>query len=323
MASLTPDPYVDFLAQIATVASCCVILSPASSIVGVMRSSPTAKEIKGFMIPYGMLYAQSFLWVFYGIATLNPPIVRINCLGSAISLVYLVILANHYPEPERKLVQSTLGACVTAMVVFSLLTIGLKNPEDREWIFAWSAIVFNVFLIVAPLRSILEVMQSSSLEGYPLGLTVCGFFSCVLWGEYSIATHSLLYLMPNLMGIVVNGFQLAVVAWIYFRYGPAPATSLAEAEAEEAYKEFFQAAEGGMSAKNPTKQGRSLLRLLGDTPVNIDWSSGRIFGGPRSESLALAAQKPVLAPISRTQAAQWSSQPLLNTAGTRHGDCLL
>merc|ERR1719487_1982042 len=109
-SSVRPDPFVDNLALVATLASCCVIFSPLGSILTLMKSSPAAaaKDSKGLLLPYGMLFAQSFLWVFYGIATLNQPIVRINVLGTVISMTYLVILTKRAPEPERQVIQSAL-----------------------------------------------------------------------------------------------------------------------------------------------------------------------------------------------------------------------
>jgi len=207
--------YLDFLNTLGVFASCCCIFSPMGSMFKIMRYGASGKELMGLLIPYSLYFAQCFLWSFYGILTDHLAIAQINVLGTVMCLMYLIIMAQYAQLKDRVVLRPMVCLCVSTLFFVTMSCIVSLNQKKRLMVFSYSATFFAVCLNIAPMVQSLEVIRTKSLEGFPVALTVAGFISSSIWSEYSVAIHDYSYLLPNLLGVIMNGIQIAMVCWVY------------------------------------------------------------------------------------------------------------
>lgn len=217
--NIDQNPYVETIVQIALCASCFTIFSPMGSMFKIMRYGASGKEIMGLLVPYFMLFAQCYLWSWYGILLNNQSITRVNVLGTSMCLMYLVIMVSCAAPKDRVVLRSMVTLMVVMVVIASLMIASGFHMDKRKEMFSNVATFFAILLNVAPMTQMLEVVKTKNLDGYPVALTVAGFISSSLWSEYSIMIHAIPYLIPNLLSVIMNGIQIVVICWVYIKYG--------------------------------------------------------------------------------------------------------
>merc|ERR1719316_568650 len=177
----------------------------------------SGKELMGLLIPYSLYFTQCFLWSFYGILTDHLAIAQINVLGTVMCLMYLIIMAQYAQLKDRVVLRPMVCLCVSILFFVTMSCIVSFNQKQRLMVFSYSATFFAVCLNIAPMVQSLEVIRTKSLEGFPVALTVAGFISSGIWSEYSMAIHDYGYLLPNLLGVLMNGVQICIVCWVYYK----------------------------------------------------------------------------------------------------------
>merc|ERR1719387_1617659 len=110
-----------------------------------------------------------------------------------------------------------IGLCVTVLFLTTMSCLMSFGQKQRLLIFSWSATLFACLLNIAPMCQSLEVIRTKSLEGFPVALTVAGFIASGVWTEYSLAIHDYGYLLPNLLGVILNGIQISIICWVYYK----------------------------------------------------------------------------------------------------------
>jgi uncharacterized protein with PQ loop repeat len=189
------------------------------SMFSIMRYGASGKEIMGLLVPYFMLFAQCYLWSWYGILLSNQNITRVNVLGTSMCLMYLLIMVNYASPKDRVVLRPMVTLMVVMVVIASLMIASGFHLDRRKEMFSNVATFFAILLNMSPMAQILEVVKTKNLEGFPVALTVAGFISSSLWAEYSIMIHAIPYLIPNLLAVVMNGMQIVVICWVYAKYG--------------------------------------------------------------------------------------------------------
>merc|ERR1719161_3287764 len=169
----------------------------------------------GLLIPYSLYFTQCFLWPFYGILTDHLAIAQINVLGTTMCLMYLGIMANYAQLKDRVVLRPMVCLGVALLFLCSMGCLISCGQKQRLMVFSYSATFFAVCLNIAPMVQSLEVIRTKSLEGFPVALTVAGFISSSIWSEYSMVIHDYGYLLPNLLGVIMNGIQIGMVCWVY------------------------------------------------------------------------------------------------------------
>mmetsp|Transcript_15718 Transcript_15718/g.37947 ORF Transcript_15718/g.37947 Transcript_15718/m.37947 type:complete len:377 (-) Transcript_15718:109-1239(-) len=213
-------PVYNLLQAISTLgicASCFMIFSPLSTMFSILRTGRTGKESP---VPYFMLWAQAFFWIFYGVLTSHPDIVHINMLTAVMASAYLLILGCHANKEDRHIVQPLIIAGVMTAMGFSAWTLSLGEIYSEVRVFGQVAFVLNIIQGVAPTSLAIEAVRSKSLEGFPVALTAAGFVANTLWAQYAMLVHSTYYLIPNAVGSIFAAAQLAAVAYVHVFYGP-------------------------------------------------------------------------------------------------------
>lgn len=229
----TPTPEDRSLATLTAlsfVSSCICTFAPAGSVWRVVVNKATLTEVVGLALPYFCLFAQGYFWALYGVVVKSMEIADVNVLCSVVCLIYLSVLASFVDQegqegcPKDKqfafirdgsTVRTFLGIGCLALAVVSALILSVRNTTLQSELLAYTALCFNIGIFLAPMRQCVQALRTGSSEGFPLALTVAGFISCGLWGQYSILTHNFAYLIPNALGLLCNSIQIGIVAWVH------------------------------------------------------------------------------------------------------------
>jgi len=207
--------YLDFLNTAGVCASCCCIFSPMGSMFTIMRYGASGKELMGLLIPYTFYFIQCFLWSFYGILTDHLAIAQINVLGTVMCLMYLLIMANYAQLKDRVVLRPMVCLLIVVLLLVTITSLMMFGGTQRLKVFSYAATFFAVSLNIAPMVQSFEVVRTKSLDGFPVALTVAGFISSCIWSEYSWTIREYGYLLPNLLGVIMNGMQIWIVCWVY------------------------------------------------------------------------------------------------------------
>jgi len=208
-----------FVSTLAMIASCTVILSPMSFMIKVSNGKAVSDDMMLLLPSMVMMFVQAVLWTAFGFVTTRSCICHINMFGAIMAATYLRILAQGVDGSHQWKVGVMVNGVMIVTLVFVVVILALlHNVEVQERILSAVAIFFNMGLFVAPLGYLAEVFEMKKKPGnFPLGLTLCGFFSSVLWAQYAIMTRDWAYLVPNVLGIACNGLSLVIYTHLFIQ----------------------------------------------------------------------------------------------------------
>lgn len=237
----TMDESLATVTALSFVSSAIVTFAPMTSIFRVLNGEAKSEEVAGLAAPYFFLFAQGYFWALYGLVVGNADIAAINILGIVVAGFYLIALAGHEDpdEPQKTVddenllhrigtVRNLLGMSTLACGVISACNLSVEDQSLRSELLAYTALCFNMGMVLAPLRQCADALKKKAMEGFPVALTIANFMSCGLWAQYSALTHNMAYLVPNMLGLLCNGIQMCVVAWVYIWHGKSEEDPLRE-----------------------------------------------------------------------------------------------
>eukprot|EP00747_Dinoflagellata_sp_TGD_P023751 gnl/TRDRNA2_/TRDRNA2_130048_c0_seq1.p1 gnl/TRDRNA2_/TRDRNA2_130048_c0~~gnl/TRDRNA2_/TRDRNA2_130048_c0_seq1.p1 ORF type:complete len:523 (-),score=89.45 gnl/TRDRNA2_/TRDRNA2_130048_c0_seq1:63-1631(-) len=198
---------------LAIASNCVMLLAPLRPMLTAFRNK-TGVELNGqeflvLMLPVYMMFAQSYLWAFYGYLEGSHPIAHFNSFGTGVSLFYIYLISRH--ARSRKYI---IWMAIGLVIGFSLTTYFTPSTLlDRERALAYGAILFNLLMTMAPVLQVATMIRTKSLVGFPAALTIAGFFNSIFWAQYSDMVHDRLYYIPNAFGTVAGAFQIAAMVW--------------------------------------------------------------------------------------------------------------
>jgi len=201
----------DFVLLLAIAANCALILAPLRSALRAARNELNPKEMVGLLTPTFLLFGQSYFWAVYGMRTGQPDIWHFNTFGALMCLVYLGFICKGAKEQER--IQVHVGAALAASVISSMLiSFLLPIPVGaRVGLLAITATGFSMLQSAAPMLQALEVVQTQSLQNFPLGVAIFSMLSSLMWAQYAWMARDFMYLVPNGINALVGIAELFVV----------------------------------------------------------------------------------------------------------------
>lgn len=194
---------------LAMLANSFLYISPLGMVIKALREQLYMKDLTAWWAPTYLIFAQSYLWSCYGYCTGLTDLARFNAVGSILCMIYLGTVAKSV-QP-REIVEPLVLISVIVLVVFSLGVLTISS--DCSLSFARAATLFNIGMILAPMRDAAGVIQTGSLDQFPLAITVSSFFSSLLWARYAMLVHDRYYIIPNMFGAVFCGAELIVIYW--------------------------------------------------------------------------------------------------------------
>lgn len=208
----------------AIVANGFLYISPLNIVMRVAREQMHLKDITNWLVPTYLMFAQTYLWMCYGMCTGLSSVVHFNICGAVMSASYLVVISR-CAQPRRT-GQQVITSAIIAVLLFSVGVFIAYSGEARSRALGNAATVFNVGMILAPLVDAARVLQTRVLDKFPLTIVLACFFSSVLWAQYAFLMHDQMILIPNLLGAVICGLELSAIYCVAWADGSSGAQGL-------------------------------------------------------------------------------------------------
>jgi hypothetical protein len=167
------------------------------------------KRPSGNLLLYGLLFAQAFLWVFYGYITSRTPIFLINTLYSIVTALYLF---SYFIFTSDRKVRLCLSSATIGLLLFTVSCLVVPDRDLQVFILGSSATIVGSLLSFAPLKEVADVIVRGQTltPDYPIGLALTGLLGSCMWGICAIFMRSLPYLISNVVSLALCALQVAV-----------------------------------------------------------------------------------------------------------------
>lgn len=201
---------------------------PLSSTLQALREQGHLKEMRlsTRLAPIYLMFAQSYLWAIYGHCVGLSDLAQFNGLGAIACVMHLAIVAR--APQARDLVRPCILLSIVAVLFFPVcVMMSSSSTLARNRAFGYWATIFNLGMILAPLRAAAKVMHSGLLGSFPVFTVMASFMSSLLWAHYGFLVHDQIVLVPSMVGVgLCAGALLLVYASIWGRNGQSSAQSL-------------------------------------------------------------------------------------------------
>lgn len=209
-----------------------VRLSPAPELWRVHKARSTG--VMAFS-PIVVMFVSSHVWLLYGWAVANYfPLVFVCVFGEVVLLPFMVVYAR-YCSDKAYVVKIILAglAPIALSSLYVVLQVSGAIPQSHHSlsvVLGYLADATTFALFISPLEKIRLVLATKSSAAIPVLMCSVIFLNSVLWVINGLLDSDLFIIVPNSVGIVLTGMQVA----LYFVYRPgrhvADATSVANAD---------------------------------------------------------------------------------------------
>lgn len=166
------------------------------------------------ILPLLMLHTNCILWVAYGFILSAYALIPINILGVLITLLYFFIYYSVASPKQRKVFEiiffadNTFAMCWIGFVTYALPALNVKQMVPLGIV----ANIYNIAFFAAPLTTIYTVIKEKSTSSLSFPLTVMSFACACFWGVFGIGHHDPFIYVPNAIGVIFGGMQVALFA---------------------------------------------------------------------------------------------------------------
>jgi len=213
----------DVFGWLGCVAAWVLFLAPIEVMMKVSRRG----FIEGFsVIPYVTSAISTGLWDVYALPQVTPcklqPLVT-NVVGMALQIFYISFFIAYAGVRRASVLGLTFAgiACFTTLCLVGLVLaphLEFSPPVDADgtmqskqtFIIGIFTAIFNILMYASPLTVMWDVVRTQSVEYMPLGLTIGVGVCAGCWIVYGALADDRYILIPNITGIVLCAFQLAL-----------------------------------------------------------------------------------------------------------------
>lgn len=156
------------------------------------------------------------------------PVFITYALGSALSIVFLIVYARHAGNQRRYVLK--LIACALAFNVVTTAYIVIRSSSASRTELAHSigvvAIVAGLLMYASPGATVVQVVRTKSAASIPTTMVVVGTISNTVWIVYGLLLDDLLIAIPTVVNASFGVFQLALCVAYHPRRASLKATIL-------------------------------------------------------------------------------------------------
>ncbi|CAD7959402.1 unnamed protein product [Amoebophrya sp. A120] len=212
-----------FIANIALLSSVALMLSPAQFFYQlVITRGENIKQSRKqliLLLPYLLLWVSAMLWATWAYLDSRPEIFQLQCLGAVVYGFYVVIFCCGATAAQKGQIQSVVAGTMALVSFTSLQGACVMDPKHSKFLFAYSALSFQILLYMVPFIQLADVVRTGVVAVFPLPLCFVSMMSSFLWTYYSWIKWSPAFWAASLAGFVFNGMQVSVVLYIQWKYG--------------------------------------------------------------------------------------------------------
>ncbi|XP_071714488.1 bidirectional sugar transporter SWEET15-like [Rutidosis leptorrhynchoides] len=171
------------------------------------------KSTMGFQaLPYVVTLFSAMLWLYYALIKQGDTflLITINALGSLIEVVYVIIFIVYATPCGKKQTFKILDAAMVLCILISLGSFIFLDGSIRALVVGWFCVAISVCVFASPLTIVFKVVKTKSVEFMPLILSFFLTLSAIMWFSYGMLTKDICVTVPNVLGIVLGIFQMAL-----------------------------------------------------------------------------------------------------------------
>ncbi|KAL2944320.1 Bidirectional sugar transporter SWEET5 [Bienertia sinuspersici] len=190
---------------------------------------PTCKEIhkkrsvgKFSPIPYFAMVLSCGVWLAYGLflnGTTRILVLTTNTTGLSLSFIYIIFFAYYAENKKRKQVlifttiEVVILVSIVAPIILKCFILSHDHKKKRGATTLGSlGIVANLFLYASPLSLVKDVIETRSVEYWPISTSLASFASGLVWTVYASYPMNAFILIPNILGCLLGLIQLIIYA---------------------------------------------------------------------------------------------------------------
>ncbi|KAJ3683746.1 hypothetical protein LUZ60_013973 [Juncus effusus] len=202
-----------------------VILAPVPTFYRVYKKKSTESFHSA---PYIVALLSAMVWLYYAILTRDVFLLTINGGACVMETIYLVIYLTYAPKNAMVLTLKIISmlniACYSCLVFF---TFYFSDGKRRVEIAGWISSSLAVFVFIAPLSIIKQVIKTRSVEYMPFTLSLSLTLSAVVWFCYGLLKKDTFVAVPNVMGFMFGVAQM-ILYFIYKAVSAKNGTSISQ-----------------------------------------------------------------------------------------------
>ncbi|XP_013101100.1 sugar transporter SWEET1 [Stomoxys calcitrans] len=202
------EPYSDEIAKFAGSITCLQFLS------GVFLMNDIRKKGSSDAYPPDPFIGGVVLTILslkLGTLMGDEAMIKVNVIGFAINVVFMVIFYWYASGPFKSKIWSKIGIAST----FTMACLAYSNFEDPakiEFRFGMLITAILVILVGMPLLSLGEIIEKKSTEGLPFPLILSGTIVAAAWAAYGISIRNDVVTYQNLFLLLLSSIQLSLFA---------------------------------------------------------------------------------------------------------------
>ncbi|KAK9763393.1 Sugar transporter [Basidiobolus ranarum] len=157
--------------------------------------------------PFLATFINCLLWLQYGILREDVVLIIVNAVGILTSGI--CTLVYHHYTVKKDHVENRILLLIIFICGF-LLHIKHLTAERAVTVLGLSSSLASICMYAAPLITTSKVISTGSTASLSLPLSSTSFINCVLWFAYGYALNDHFIVIPNALGALLAGSQLAL-----------------------------------------------------------------------------------------------------------------
>lgn len=149
------------------------------------------------------------LWLKYGILANETTVILVNSVGSTLFLGYFVVFWM-FTVNTSSIYRQFFGALLVLGLTLSYTDYYEANRAEAIEVVGYICCGITVLFFAAPCCMLVDVFRKKCTEMLPLPLILMSFIGSVQWFAFGLIANDRFLQVPNFMGAVLSGAQLAL-----------------------------------------------------------------------------------------------------------------
>ena len=149
-------------------------------------------------------------------------VLRVNSIGCGFSCIYFSLMMVYSRGVQRARVGRLLLLCAAGLVLCIVVPWLAMSAAARTTTLGVLAVTANIVMYASPISGIRIALASADPSLLPVALSLASLCCSALWCAYGIMVLDWFVAVPNISGVLLCVFQIAVVAYLTLRVRADP-----------------------------------------------------------------------------------------------------
>ncbi|GJP35070.1 hypothetical protein CLOM_g19533 [Closterium sp. NIES-68] len=216
-------PFQSLLGIAGTITGLALYIAPLPTFIDIFKKRSADKHSSA---PYLCGLLSSCVWTIYGSPVVANAfsVFAISILGlffnGTYCLIFYLFSTEHKSFIGAAFISIVLGAATMASVAVSVIPALV-----RPMVFGLSGDCTSTASFAAPLTAVAQMVQTRSVEFFPIQLCAVSLVHTIVWTAYGASTSDIFVAAPNFLGLLLSSVQV-LLYMLYRRSTPRRISSL-------------------------------------------------------------------------------------------------